>query len=169
MNYSKKQLHEMAQGFFKSENVGVIYATSDGQFFVKESFQKRHADEKKLAKYTFNEGEDFEEEKSENTTIPALPVSSVTPMTLKELAEHVKTIGDVAVLGKLKELEAKNGNRTGAMEIINARIWQIDTTKELATITDVAALEARKLDAAKSNRKREVALIEARIAELSNK
>ena len=160
-NYSKDELQEMAKGYFESENTDVIHATSDGQFFVKESFQKRHADGNDLAKYTFYSRADRSEKLAE------VPAGAGQQVTVAELAKLVSNISSVDDLKKMVETEQKGQNRASAVGAIEARIRHLSLIAELAAISDASSLNKMKDEALKGKRQKEVKLIEERLEQLS--
>lgn len=169
---SKNELKEMAKGYFKSEGVDTLFATSDGQFFLKEGFQKNHAGDK-LAKYKFIlvDGDilDFEEKKDEVKTVEVKTETPAKPVPIPELIKLLLGIDDVESLKQIRDGESGGLNRKGAIAAVDARIHEIQFGAELAEIADKTKLDEMLLKAHADKRKADVKLIEARIIQLTEK
>ncbi len=120
--YSKTQLKEQATEVFEQyPNTEALYATSDGQFFLKQNRADLHANENKLSVMTIEKDWKTDSAKDETEKKPAHPVS------VKVLQAKVKDTSDVEELKRwLKEEQALEHPRKTAFACLEERIKELE-------------------------------------------
>lgn len=152
----KEKLEEMAQPLFKQEGVDTLFATVDGQFFVKRHHADNHAGLRGTV-HTFTQ-----KEKAVQTN------ESPAPLTVKVIAETVATIEDKGVLQQMLDAETSGPNRSTAVKAIQDRIIKLTALEMIAGVEGAEALQ-QLLDAetAGDNRSIVIKTIQEQIAKLS--
>ena len=119
-SYSKEDLEKQAQKVFnKYPSTEVLYATTDGQFFLQENRAQLHASNKSLGL-----------PKIITRDLNNIEVAEVTEekgLSVKELKTLVKATNDNATLEKMLEKENNTeAPRKTAIEAIEARIVELE-------------------------------------------
>lgn len=110
--FSKDELQGMAHERLKEHKVSEIFATVDGQFFLKRHFADNHAG-KYGTVHTFKVEPDKALEQSKQK--PA-------PLSVQKIADLIITIDDVEELTQMLTAETEGLNRVTAVKAIQARI-----------------------------------------------
>lgn len=112
--FSKKELTEKAAPVFKNHpKAGVLYATTDGQFFLNKNRRDLHANASNLGIYDISRDES--PLTPEGGTEPKLP-------SVAKLKDLVAEIDDEDELSALLETEKNGENRKTAVAAIEERI-----------------------------------------------
>jgi hypothetical protein len=127
--YSRKQLVGKSIALFKERTEAVLFATSDGQFFVFKDRANMHATSHKSPLTVYEiERKDVEEEINEPA--PETSGSTESPKTVKVIKAEVATITEVEALEKMLEAEkALEDPRKTAIEAIEDRIAELKEPK----------------------------------------
>lgn len=126
--YSRKQLVAKSVALFKKRTEAVLYATSDGQFFVLKDRRNMHAKQQDLGTYDI-ERKEVEEEISEPTP-DASGSKEDKQQTVKQIQAEVAKTEDVEALEKMLEAEkALEDPRKTAISAIEDRIAELKEPK----------------------------------------
>jgi hypothetical protein len=126
--YSRKQLVAKSVALFKERTEAVLYATSDGQFFVLKDRRNMHAKQQDLGTYDI-ERKEVEEEINEPAPA-AISSKEDKPQTVKQIQAEVAKTEDVEALEKMLEAEkALEDPRKTAVAAIEERIAELKEPK----------------------------------------
>jgi hypothetical protein len=128
---SRKELVALSIAIFKVRTEGVLFATSDGQFFVLKDRSHTHANsqEKKLTVYEIERTE-VEDQLNEKATAPD---SKDDGYTVKELEALVAETSDPKALEGFLQDEKSGKNRKTAIAAIQERIDELAKASEAST------------------------------------
>ncbi len=128
--YSRKQLVAKSIALFKERTEAVLFATSDGQFFVFKDRANMHATSHKSPLTVYEiERKEVEEEISEPTP-DASGSKEDKPQTVKQIQAEVAKTEDVEALEKMLEAEkALEDPRKTAISAIEDRIAELKEPK----------------------------------------
>lgn len=151
--YSLEQLQAMAKPHFEKYQVDTLYATEDGQFFLKKHFADYHAD-----------GAPIHTLKHDAEPAKEPTAKAEKPESIPALTERIAGIEDKAELDMALEKEKNGANRKGAIAAIELRSFMVDLN--LVTEKDQleALLEAEKMG---DKRKEAIAAIEDKLSKIS--
>lgn len=127
--YSRKELVAKAVALFKERNENVLFATTDGQFFIHKDRANMHAgsQEKPFTVYEIKRQE-VEEELDE--AAPDASGSKEDKQTVKQIQAEVAKTEDVEALEKMLEAEkALEDPRKTAIAAIEERIAELKEPK----------------------------------------
>jgi hypothetical protein len=135
---SRKELVALSIAIFKVRTEKVLFATSDGQFFVLKDRAHTHANsqEKKLTVYEIERTE-VEDQLSEKTTTPSKEDEGYT---VKELEALVAESSDPKALEGFLQDEKSGKNRKTAIAAIQERIDELAKASE-ASISETKTKE----------------------------
>lgn len=156
-DFSKSDLLKGARHYFEDNNTETLYATSDGQYFLKKGPAANHAGEK-LAVYELLKKD---QDKQPETNTVNKPEKG---MTISELVSFIQGITDIAELQAMKTKELAGENRIGAIKVLDLRIFILETEQS----EDLEKIKGQ-LEAEQNGEKRKTAIaaLEARIEQLT--